>query len=51
MLNKLFWTTSKLSVVTLVAVGSMLSVGSFAQDNEYVEELSALDSWKAKISI
>ena len=42
MLNKLFWTTSKLSVVTLVAVGSMLSVGSFAQDNEYVEEVVSI---------
>ena len=42
MLNKLFWTASQSSFVTIVAVGSMLSVGSFAQDNEYVEEVVSI---------
>ena len=36
------WTASKLSITTLIAVGSMLSVGSFAQDNEYVEEVVSI---------
>ena len=42
MLNKFIWTASKLSITTLIAVGSMLSVGSFAQDNEYVEEVVSI---------
>jgi iron complex outermembrane receptor protein len=42
MLNKFMWTASKLSITTIVAVGSMLSVGSFAQDNEYVEEVVSI---------
>ncbi|MDB9813654.1 TonB-dependent receptor [Gammaproteobacteria bacterium] len=42
MLNKFIWTASKLSITTIVAVGSMLSVGSFAQDNEYVEEVVSI---------
>ena len=42
MLNKFIWTASKLSIATLIAVGSMLSVGSFAQDNEYVEEVVSI---------
>ena len=42
MLNKFIWTASKLSIVTLIAVGSMLSVGSFAQDNEFVEEVVSI---------
>ena len=33
---------SKLSITTLIAVGSLLSVGSFAQDNEYVEEVVSI---------
>ena len=44
MLNKFIWTASKLSIATLIAVGSMLSVGSFAQDSEYVEEVITLGS-------
>ena len=42
MLNKFIWTASKLSIATLIAVGSMLSVGSFAQDNEFVEEVVSI---------
>ncbi len=42
MLNKIFRTGAKLSFTTLIAVGSMLSVGSFAQDNEYVEEVVSI---------
>jgi iron complex outermembrane receptor protein len=42
MLNKIFGTAAKLSFTTLIAVGSMLSVGSFAQDNEYVEEVVSI---------
>jgi iron complex outermembrane receptor protein len=42
MLNKFIWTASKLSIATLIAVGSSLSVGSFAQDNEFVEEVVSI---------
>ena len=42
MFNKIFGTAAKLSFTTLIAVGSMLSVGSFAQDNEYVEEVVSI---------
>ena len=42
MLNNFIWTASKLSIATLIAVGSMLSVGSFAQDNEFVEEVVSI---------
>ena len=42
MLDKFFGTAAKLSFTTLIAVGSMLSVGSFAQDNEYVEEVVSI---------
>jgi iron complex outermembrane receptor protein len=42
MLNKIFGSAFKLSFTTLIAVGSMLSVGSFAQDNEYVEEVVSI---------
>ena len=42
MLDKIFGTAAKLSFTTLIAVGSMLSVGSFAQDNEYVEEVVSI---------
>ena len=39
MLNKAIWAASRLSLTTIIAVSTMLSVGSFAQDNEYVEEV------------
>jgi len=42
MLNKFIWSASKLSIATLITVGSMLSVGSFAQDNEFVEEVVSI---------
>ena len=42
MLNKFIWTASKLSIATFIAVGSSLSVGSFAQDNEFVEEVVSI---------
>ncbi|MDA7563817.1 TonB-dependent receptor [Gammaproteobacteria bacterium] len=42
MLNKFILMASKLSITTLIAVGSLLSVGSFAQDNEYVEEVVSI---------
>jgi len=42
MSNKIFGTASKLALTTIIAVGSMLSVNSFAQDNEYVEEVVSI---------
>ena len=42
MLNKAFWTVSRLSLTTIIAVSSMLSVGSFAQDSEFVEEVVSI---------
>ena len=42
MLNKAIWTASRLSLTTIIAVSSMLSVGSFAQDNEFVEEVVSI---------
>jgi hypothetical protein len=42
MSNKIFGTASKLALTTIIAVGSMLSVNSFAQDNEMLKKLSAL---------
>ena len=42
MFNKIFGTAAKLTLTTLIAVGSTLSVNSFAQDNEYVEEVVSI---------
>ena len=42
MLNKFLLTASQLSITTLIAIGSLLSVGSFAQDNEFVEEVVSI---------
>ena len=42
MFNKIFGTAAKLSLTTLIAVSSMLSVGSYAQNNEYVEEVVSI---------
>ncbi|MDA9610321.1 TonB-dependent receptor [Pseudomonadota bacterium] len=44
MLNKIFGTAAKLTLTTIIAVGSMLSGNSFAQDNEYVEEVVSIGS-------
>ena len=44
MFNKIFGTAAKLTLTTLIAVGSMLSVNSFAQDNEFIEEVVTLGS-------
>ena len=43
MLNKATW-IARLSLTTVIAVSSMLSVGSFAQDNEFIEEVVTLGS-------
>ncbi|MDC1132053.1 TonB-dependent receptor [Gammaproteobacteria bacterium] len=42
MLNKAIWTASRLSLTTIIAVSTMLSVGSFAQDSEFVEEVVSI---------
>ena len=42
MLNKAIWAASRLSITTIIAVSTLLSVGSFAQDNEYVEEVVSI---------
>jgi len=42
MLNKAFWTFSRLSLTTIIAISSMLSVGSLAQDSEFVEEVVSI---------
>ena len=42
MLNKIFGIAAKLTLTTIIAVGSMLSVNTFAQDNEYVEEVVSI---------
>ena len=42
MLKKATWTLSKLSLTTIIAVSSILSVDSFAQDNEFVEEVVSI---------
>ena len=42
MLNKAIWTLSRLSITTIMAVSTILSVGSFAQDSEYVEEVVSI---------
>jgi iron complex outermembrane receptor protein len=42
MLNNFKWTAARLSIATMLALSSMLSVGSFAQDNEFVEEVVSI---------
>jgi iron complex outermembrane receptor protein len=42
MLKKATWTLSQLSLTTIIAVSSILSVDSFAQDNEFVEEVVSI---------
>src|SRR6056300_239712 len=42
MLNKAIRAASRLSLTTIIAVSTMLSVGSFAQDSEYVEEVVSI---------
>ena len=42
MLIKAIGAASRLSLTTIIAVSTMLSVGSFAQDNEYVEEVVSI---------
>jgi iron complex outermembrane receptor protein len=42
MLFKAIGAASRLSLTTIIAVSTMLSVGSFAQDNEYVEEVVSI---------
>ena len=42
MLNKAIWTASKLSLITVFAVSSMLSVDTFSQDSEFVEEVVSI---------
>ena len=42
MLNKAIWKASSLSFASIFAVSSMLSVGSFAQDSEFVEEVVSI---------
>ena len=42
MLNKAIGAASRLSLTTIIAVSTMFSVGSFAQDNEYVEEVVSI---------
>ena len=44
MFNKFTWIASRLSIITIISVGSLLSVGSFAQDNEFIEEVVTLGS-------
>jgi iron complex outermembrane receptor protein len=43
MFDKATW-IARLSLTTVIAVSSMLSVGSFAQDNEFIEEVVTLGS-------
>jgi iron complex outermembrane receptor protein len=42
MLNRAIGAASRLSLTTIIAVSTMFSVGSFAQDNEYVEEVVSI---------
>ena len=42
MLNKAIWTASRLSLITVFAVSSMLSVDTFSQDSEFVEEVVSI---------
>ena len=42
MLNKAIGAVTRLSLTTIIAVSTMFSVGSFAQDNEYVEEVVSI---------
>ena len=42
MLNKSIWIATRLSLTTMLAVGAMFSVGSFAQDCEFVEEVVSI---------
>ena len=42
MLNNAIWAVSRLALTTVIAVSTMLSVGSFAQDNEFVEEVVSI---------
>ena len=41
MLNKAIWVASRLSLSTMLTVSMMFSVGSFAQDSEFVEEVAS----------
>ena len=42
MLNNLFLGISKYSIATVIAVGSLISIDSFSQDSQYVEEVVTL---------
>ena len=42
MLNKFIWIATKLSFTTMLALGATLSIGSFAQDSEFVEEVVSI---------
>ena len=42
MLNKATWMVTRLSLITIIAVSSLLSVDSFAQDAEFVEEVVSI---------
>ena len=42
MLDRAIWTASKLSLITVFAVSSMLSVDTFSQDSEFVEEVVSI---------
>ena len=42
MLNKATWMVARLSLITIIAVSSLLSVDSFAQDAEFVEEVVSI---------
>ena len=42
MLNKVIWIASRLSLSTILAVSTMFTVGSFAQDSEFVEEVVSI---------
>ena len=42
MINKAIWKASGLSLTILVAFSSMVSVNSYAQDSEFVEEVVSI---------
>ena len=42
MLNKAIWTAPRLSLITVFALSSMLSVDTFSQDSEFVEEVVSI---------
>ena len=42
MLNNLFLGISKYSIATVIAVGSLISIDTFSQDSQYVEEVVTL---------